>query len=72
MNGTLYLLIPLLLSYTAIAQPPGTFTATGSMVAPRADHTAKVLNNLDADALLTNLTDEIRSAPARQVFAIIP
>ena len=45
MNRKLNLLIPLLLSGTAIAQPPGSFTPTGTIIAPRGYHTATLLNN---------------------------
>jgi Galactose oxidase, central domain len=44
-NGKSNLLIPLLLSGIAIAQSPGTFTPTGRMISPRANHTATLLNN---------------------------
>jgi len=42
---TIDLLIPLLLSGTSIAQSPGTFTPAGSMISPRAYHTATSLTN---------------------------
>ena len=45
MNRKSNLLIPLLLSGTAIAQTAGTFTGTGSMNAARSDHNATLLSN---------------------------
>lgn len=45
MNRNINLLIPLLLSGTAIAQSTGMFTPTGSMISPRANHTATLLHN---------------------------
>ena len=45
MNRTSNLLIPLLLSGSAIAQPLGTFTPTGNMNTARSDHRATLLPN---------------------------
>ena len=45
MNRNSNLFVPLLMAGTAIAQSPSTFTPTGSMIAPRANHTATLLTN---------------------------
>jgi hypothetical protein len=45
MNSKISLLFPLLLSGTAIAQSPSSFTPTGNMISPRASHTATLLNS---------------------------
>ena len=50
MNRSLKLLIPLLLSGSAMAQSSGTFTATGAMTEVRSQHTATLL--LDGRVLL--------------------
>lgn len=45
MNRTFSLIIPLMLSGTAIAQPAGMFTATGPMTTARGAHTATLLGD---------------------------
>ncbi|HKE24375.1 MAG TPA: hypothetical protein VKB88_18560, partial [Bryobacteraceae bacterium] len=69
MNRKSNLLIPLLLSGTAIAQPPGMFTPTGSMTTPRAGHTATLL--LDGRVLVVG-GDQTGSAELYLPTTLIP